>query len=148
MRGSKSKNTKPEWRVRRLAHRLGYRYRLHLKALPGCPDLVFVSRRKVIFVHGCVWHQHQDSHCPIVQTPRSNTDYWLPKLRRNVERDLEQQRKLTELRWEVLVLWECEIKDEKKLRSRLWDFLGPPGPQAPSPAGSFSTSSPRPAPRR
>lgn len=126
MRGSKSKDTKPEWRVRRIAHGLGYRYRLHSKALPGSPDLVFPSRNKVIFVHGCFWHQHALKSCPISQKPKSNTNYWLPKLRRNVERDLEQQKKLLKLGWELLVIWECELKDDKLLVSKLMKFLGPP----------------------
>jgi DNA mismatch endonuclease (patch repair protein) len=126
MRGSKSKNTRPELRVRKLAHRLGYRYRLHVRSLPGCPDLVFPSRYKVIFVHGCFWHQHDDQSCRNGQKPKSNEEYWHPKLQRNVERDREQIAQLNEMGWEVLVIWECETTDEKKISEELKHFLGPP----------------------
>ena len=83
----KSKDMKPEMAVRRLIHSMGYRYRLHYKHLPGKPDLVFPSRKKVIFVHGCFWHQHDCKLCPIVRKPKSNTDYWLSKLEKNIQRD-------------------------------------------------------------
>ncbi|MDE2849334.1 MAG: very short patch repair endonuclease [Acidobacteriota bacterium] len=118
----RSEGTKPEIAVRRLTHSLGYRYRLHRKDLPGTPDLVFPSRRKVIFVHGCFWHQHRD--CDHMHVPQSNRDYWLPKLRRNAERDSKHERRLAELGWKTLVLWECEVSQGgEALGERIRDFL-------------------------
>ena len=123
MQRIKSKGMKPELTVRRLAHRLGYRFRLHRADLPGKPDLVFPRRRKVIFVHGCFWHQHRDPGCRAAHTPRTNTDYWKPKLERNVARDIRNQQLLSDLGWDVLILWECELKDLAALAVRLERFL-------------------------
>ncbi len=121
MRRIRKTDTKPELAVRRLAHGMGYRYRLHRRDLPGTPDLVFSSRRKVIFVHGCFWHQHD---CRLGQKqPSTNRDYWLPKLARNVERDAENQTRLAQLGWEALIVWECEIKNTSVLRDRIRAFL-------------------------
>lgn len=117
----KGKNTKPELRVRRIVHGLGFRYRLHRRDLPGKPDLVFPGRRKVIFVHGCFWHRHPG--CKLARLPKSRTDFWEPKLEQNRERDLENQRVLTERGWDVLVVWECELAEERALKARLMDFL-------------------------
>ena len=111
---------KPEMAVRRLIHRLGYRYRLHRRDLPGTPDLVFGSRRAVVFVHGCFWHQHD---CRDGRVPSSNRDYWEPKLARNVERDARVRGELEALGWRLLVVWECEAKDEMALTERLVTFL-------------------------
>lgn len=122
MAAIRSKNMKPEMLVRSVAHRLGYRFRLHRKDLPGKPDLVFGPRKKVIFVHGCYWHQHADPNCHDGRPPKSNTDYWLPKLQRNVERDASSIRALEALGWSVLVVWECETKSET-LAERLSAFL-------------------------
>ena len=119
----RSKGMKPEMQVRRLVHSMGYRYRLHRKDLPGKPDLVFPGRRKVLFVHGCFWHQHADPVCKIVRLPQSNRDYWWPKLERNASRDAEQEAKLGELVWGVLILWECEVEDDTALRERIQEFL-------------------------
>ena len=105
----RSKGTKPEMTVRKLLHAMGYRYRLHVAGLPGKPDIVFPARRKVIEVRGCFWHQHEDPACGIVRQPKSNRDYWLPKLERNVERDAKQEAELRALEWDVLVVWECEV---------------------------------------
>src|ERR1700731_843549 len=105
----RSKDTAPELCVRRLAHAMGYRYRLHGKELPGTPDLVFRSRRKVIFIHGCFWHQH--GQCRAGRIPRSNADYWIPKLTRNIDRHRVAEAALNKAGWTVLVIWECEIKD-------------------------------------
>ena len=121
----RSGNTKPEWTIRRLLHRLGYRYRLHGKGLPGKPDIVFAGRRKVIFVHGCFWHQHEAISCLDGRKPKSNTGYWHAKLERNVLRDREHTERLTAEGWGVLVLWECEMRDEAALAERLSSFLGP-----------------------
>jgi len=121
MRQVRSEDTKPEMRVRRLTHRMGYRYRLHRKDLPGKPDLVFPGRKKVIFVHGCFWHGHD---CPAGRKiPKTNQAYWTNKLNRNKERDRINQAKLRELGWDVLVIWECETKDEEALAERIVGFL-------------------------
>lgn len=121
MRRIKSKGMKPEMLVRRMVHRLGYRYRLHRRDLPGKPDLVFGPRRAVVFVHGCFWHQHD---CRAGRVPSSNREYWEPKLARNVERDKERRLELEALGWRVLEVWECEIKDKATLADRLVTFLG------------------------
>ena len=110
MSGIRSKGTKPELAVRRLLHAMGYRFRLHRRDLPGKPDLVFPGRRKVIFVHGCFWHQHADPDCKIARRPKSNREYWLPKLDRNSARDAEHQASLRGKGWDVLVIWECEVR--------------------------------------
>ena len=123
MRAIRSTGMKPEMAVRRLVHAMGYRYRLHRRDLPGNPDLVFAGRRKVIFVHGCFWHQHPDSECKAAHTPRSNTDYWGPKLARNVTRDRAVTKQLEELGWAVCTIWECQIKAVSDLRQQLQAFL-------------------------
>ena len=123
MAAIRSENTRPEMIVRRLVYGLGYRYRLHRKDLPGKPDLVFASRRKVIFVHGCFWHQHEDEKCLDGRRPKSNTDYWNAKLDRNVRRDRENRKLLKEAGWQVMIVWECETEDTKSLTRRLDDFL-------------------------
>jgi DNA mismatch endonuclease (patch repair protein) len=124
MRQIKSRDTKPEMIVRRTAHRLGYRYRLHRKDLPGKPDLVFPARSKVIFVHGCFWHQHAETDCRHGRAPRSNLDYWGPKLARNVSRDADAANRLSELGWSVLTLWECDVRNEAELARKIQNFLG------------------------
>lgn len=121
MRRIRKTDTKPELVVRRLTHSIGYRYRLHRRDLPGTPDLVFPSRRKVIFVHGCFWHQHD---CKLGRKkPSTNTEYWHPKLARNVARDKESRRRLSELGWGVLVIWECETQAPSQLTARIQEFL-------------------------
>ncbi|MEA1086425.1 DNA mismatch endonuclease Vsr [Sphingomonas sp. CD22] len=123
MRRVCGKNTRPEMMVRGLAHRLGYRFRLHRRDLPGSPDLVFPARRAVIFVHGCFWHQHD---CPRgARRPSSNASYWHPKLARNVERDGEVRQRLENEGWRVLAIWECEMRDSEQLSRRLTGFLDP-----------------------
>jgi len=121
MRKIGSKNTAPEMRVRRLAFGMGYRYRLHSGKLPGKPDIVFLSRKKVIFIHGCFWHQHEA--CREGRTPNSNVGYWGPKLKRNVQRDSRAQEALRVQGWESLVIWECQTVDERKLRDILVSYL-------------------------
>ncbi|WP_246590980.1 very short patch repair endonuclease [Georgfuchsia toluolica] len=121
MRSICSKNTTLEMVVRRLVHGMGYRYRLHRADLPGKPDIVFVSRHKVIFVHGCFWHQHRN--CKIGHLPKSNLGYWVPKLNANRKRDAVNKRALRRLGWEYLVVWECEIFNKGKLVDRLKGFL-------------------------
>lgn len=124
----RSKNSKPELKVRRLAHGLGYRFRLHRKDLPGKPDLVFPSRRALILVHGCFWHTHPDPTCKDAVAPKSRLEYWGPKLARNRERDALNIQKLKDAGWKTLVVWECECKDASKLEGRLKRFLGPAKP--------------------
>jgi DNA mismatch endonuclease (patch repair protein) len=102
----RSKSTKPEMLVRRLVHGMGYRYRLHQTELPGRPDLVFRSQRKVVFVHGCFWHGHK---CRLGRMPKSRLEYWMPKITGNRERDVKTLRRLRGMRWRALVLWECQL---------------------------------------
>lgn len=126
MRAIRSKDMKPELAVRRLCHSMGYRHRLHRHDLPGRPDLVFGGKRKVIFVHGCFWHQHVDPNCKLAHAPQSNLDYWKPKLARTRERDKTNSAKLEAAGWDVLVIWECEIKATKGLSNRVRAFLDSP----------------------
>ena len=120
----RSKDTRPELIVRRISHALGYRHRLHNSKLPGKPDLVFVKHRKVIFVHGCFWHQHPKSECLDSRKPKSNTGYWHTKLERNVERDNEDISKLLNAGWDVLVIWDCETVSKNKVTQVVRKFLG------------------------
>lgn len=117
----RNKDTKPEMRVRRLVHSLGYRYRLHYGGLPGRPDIVFPERRKVIFVHGCFWHRHEG--CSRCRMPKSRLEFWGPKLEKNRLRDLKNLAKLHELGWDVLVVWECETEEAAGLPGRIMTFL-------------------------
>jgi DNA mismatch endonuclease (patch repair protein) len=119
-----SQNTKPELLVRSLAHRLGYRFRLYRRELPGAPDLVFPSRRQVVFVHGCFWHGHSCKRG--ARLPKANADYWREKIARNRKRDQKNKRQLQQLGWSVLVLWECQLRDQSKLALRLLRFLQQP----------------------
>ena len=125
MRRIRSKDTSPELALRRLIHGLGYRFRLHREDLPGRPDIVFPGRRKVIFLHGCFWHQH--SECSEGRIPHSRLDYWEPKLRKNQIRDCHNRALLAEQGWEVLVVWECDLKSSASLIKRLERFLDRPG---------------------
>lgn len=118
----RSKDTKPEMLVRGLVHRMGYRYRLHDRSLPGNPDLVFPSKGKIIFVHGCFWHRHGKS-CEFTRWPKSKLDFWKPKLERNRRRDERVRRQLRKLGWTVLVVWECQSKNSQKLAKRVRVFL-------------------------
>lgn len=125
MRAIRAKNTKPELLVRRLLHSMGYRYSLHCAQLPGRPDIVFHSRRKVIEVRGCFWHRHPDPNCRNTALPTTRRDYWAAKLAANVQRDARNAAALTKLRWDVLVVWECELTSVNTLAKRLAEFLGP-----------------------
>ncbi|MXY89401.1 MAG: DNA mismatch endonuclease Vsr [Gammaproteobacteria bacterium] len=120
MAAVRQKDTGPEMAVRRLLHRMGYRYSLHRRDLPGRPDLVFRSRRKVVFVHGCFWHGHD---CRKGRLPTSRLDYWKEKVSKNVARDARNIRDLIGKGWEVCVVWECEIAHMDSLRQRLVGFL-------------------------
>lgn len=124
MRRIRSTGMKPEMVVRRIVHGAGFRYRLHARDLPGKPDLVFRRSRKVIFVHGCFWHQH--AGCIDGREPKSNLDYWRPKLERNHQRDREARKQLKAAGWSVLAVWECETRNTERLRSALTRFLRRP----------------------
>jgi len=129
MRAIKSRDTKPELLVRSLAHRLGFRFRVCRKDLPGNPDIVFARLRKVIFVHGCFWHGHDCGKG--VRIPAQNRSYWNEKIVRNARRDEAAQAALAALGWKVAVFWECGLKDEKMVVARLREFLGEQSGQRP-----------------
>ncbi len=120
MAAVKSKGTTPEMAVRRLVHSLGFRYRLHVRELPGTPDIVLPRHRKIIEVRGCFWHMHTCGRCRI---PATRREWWTTKLKRNRQRDRRTRRQLKRLQWDVLVIWECQTRDSQRLRKRLVDFL-------------------------
>ena len=117
-------DTKPEMFIRRLAHSMGYRYRLHRRDLPGKPDLVSGLHRKLIFVHGCFWHRHPDPACKLARLPKTRKEFWLPKLEGNRARDERNNAALTEMGWDVLEIWECETADVDSLANKVREFLG------------------------
>ncbi len=120
----RGKDTKLEFVVRRAVHGMGFRYRLHDVALPGTPDLVFPSRKKVILVHGCFWHRHRDQNCTLARLPKSRLEFWHSKLEANRRRDSRNEAALTRLGWKFLVVWECEIRNMKELKENILEFLG------------------------
>lgn len=117
----KSKDTKPEMRVRKKMHALGYRFRLHDKKLPGHPDIILKKYKTVIFVHGCFWHRHPG--CPNTRAPKSRIDYWEEKFAKNIERDRKIWSELISMGWNVGVIWECETKDENQLACRIMTIM-------------------------
>jgi len=119
----RNKDSKPEMLVRRLIHRMGFRYRLHQAGLPGRPDLVFAGRRKVVFVHGCFWHRHSNSACKLARLPKSNVEFWRGKLEANRIRDEAVLANLSKLGWKSMVVWECECRQREQLENRLRAFL-------------------------
>lgn len=121
MAAVRSEDTKPELAVRKIVHAMGYRYRLHDRKLPGRPDLVFVSRCKAIFVHGCFWHRH--TGCRYATSPKTHVAFWKAKFSYNVARDRRNRRELKKMGWVVLTVWQCELKNPKKLTERLNEFL-------------------------
>lgn len=116
------KNTKPEILVRSLLHRMGYRFRLHSKKLPGKPDIVLPKYKKVIFVHGCFWHGH--NNCNRAKIPTTRPEFWTSKINKNKERDCRILSEIEKLGFGCLVIWQCETKDVESLRVRLFEFLG------------------------
>ncbi len=118
----KSADTKPELIVRSVAHRLGFRFRLHQKSLPGSPDLVFPRHRKIVFVHGCFWHRHKQ--CSRASTPKTRVPFWEEKFAANIARDARNVRALQKLGWKVLVIWECQTSPNDDLRAKILSFLG------------------------
>jgi DNA mismatch endonuclease (patch repair protein) len=121
MQAVKSKDTAPELTVRRMAHRMGYRFRLHRKDLPGKPDLAFPKLHKVLFVHGCFWHGHNCARG--ARVPVQNRDYWIEKIARNKERDIRARAALKAIGWSSLALWECQLKDADAARNIIRRFL-------------------------
>ena len=123
MRLIRGKNTGPEMAVRRLLREMGLKgYRLHRKDLPGKPDVVFVGKRKAILIHGCFWHGHD---CKAgLREPKSNRDYWLPKIERTRQRDTAHLAELEQLGWSVLTVWECELRNSAALAAKLGAFMG------------------------
>lgn len=117
----RSKDTRPELKIRSLIHRMGYRFRKHRADLPGRPDITFAGRRKVIFVHGCFWHRHD--WVLGNRTPKSRLQFWIPKLAANKARDESNRSKLVAAGWAALVLWECELRDLNRVADRIKDFL-------------------------
>lgn len=117
----RSKNSRPELAVRKIVFAFGYRYRLHARTLPGCPDLVFRPRRKVIFVHGCFWHRH--ANCILARMPKSHIDFWTTKLEGNRKRDERNKRALAREGWKVLTIWECQLRNAERLEARIRRFL-------------------------
>ena len=122
MAGIRTSDTAPELAVRRIAHRMGLRYRLHRKDLPGRPDMVFPRHRLVVFVHGCFWHRHHG--CRYASTPKSRIAFWTEKFAANVARDARQEAALRALGWRVLVIWACETRRkaavERRLAAEIW----------------------------
>lgn len=117
----RSKNTLPEFRTRSAVHALGMRFRVHVADLPGKPDLANKTRRWAIFVHGCFWHSHEG--CQLASKPRSNTGYWFEKLASNRERDIVHLQALSDLGYDVLTIWECETRDDMRLREAVAAFF-------------------------
>ena len=117
----RNRDTGPERAVRRLLTDMGYRYRLQYKKVPGRPDIAFPGRRKLIWVHGCFWHQHPD--CPKATLPKSRRNFWIPKLNGNRRRDIAVQKEAQRLGWRILVVWECELRDSVQLTGQLSQFL-------------------------
>lgn len=120
MRSVRTKHTGPELIVRKLLHALGCRYALHTKNLPGSPDIVMPSRRKIVFVHGCFWHGHK---CRYGRSPKSRPDYWVPKVLANSRRDRRNRATLIRAGWSVLVIWQCQTKHPARLRAKLLSFV-------------------------
>jgi len=121
MSAIKSKNTKPEIKVRKVLHSMGYRFRLHAKDLPGSPDIVLPKYKTVIFVHGCFWHRHEN--CKYASTPKTRKEFWNKKFTENKKRDSEIQEKIKILDWRSVVIWECETKNIENLRDKIIDVF-------------------------
>lgn len=125
MRANKGKDTKPELVLRSMLHRMGYRYRLHRRGLPGKPDIVFPAKRKAVFVHGCFWHGHVA--CRRANVPKTRAGYWSSKLEANRERDRRAVEQLLGMGWQSITVWECEMSNPEAVAARIAAFLGAPG---------------------
>ena len=122
MAAIRGKDTKPEMVVRRFLHRAGFRFRLHVKDLPGKPDIVLPRYRTVILVHGCYWHRHPGCH--FATTPKTNSAFWLDKFEKNVERDRRNVEQLEKAGWRVIIAWECEVKSPERLEALVAEIIG------------------------
>ena len=120
MSAIKSKNTKPEIKVRKVLHSMGYRFRLHRKDLPGSPDIVLPKYKTIIFVHGCFWHRHEN--CKYSSTPKTRVQFWEKKFNSNILRDLENQKKIKDIGLRSIIVWECELKNKIELEKKLFDI--------------------------
>lgn len=118
----RSVDTKPEQFVRRALHAMGYRFRTHVRGLPGRPDLVFTRRRAIVFVHGCFWHRHG---CQKTYVPKVREEFWQGKFKTNVDRDERNRLQLLETGWRVMIVWECEVENDDSVLDRIVSFLGP-----------------------
>lgn len=145
MRGVRKADTQPEIVVRRIAHGLGLRFRLHRRDLPGTPDIVFAKRRAVVMVHGCFWHQHEG--CRLARPPKTRQDYWIPKLARNQERDCAVEKQLEALGWKVVTVWGCETRNVDLVRAKLMPLLAAGAP-ASSPRAGVGTATGSPPKRQ
>ena len=121
MSSIKSKNTKPEIKVRKVLHSMGYRFRLHRKDLPGSPDIVLPKYKTVIFVHGCFWHRHEN--CKYASNPKTRKEFWENKFKTNVKRDKEIQEKIKNIGWKSVVIWECEVRNIESIEEKIKRFL-------------------------
>jgi DNA mismatch endonuclease (patch repair protein) len=121
MAAVRSRHTRPELGVRKIVYGMGYRYRLHAKDLPGTPDLVFRTQKKVLFVHGCFWHRH--ARCRYATLPKSRTSFWATKFTSNVARDRRNRRDLKKAGWEILVVWQCQLNRPDRLAKQIYEFL-------------------------
>ncbi len=122
MRANKSMNTHPEIQARSLIHKLGYRFRVHYKGLPGKPDIAFTKKKKAIFINGCFWHQHEIG-CICTHSPQSNREYWRKKFEYNKIRDSKVHQKILDMGWSILVIWECELIDMVNVEKKIVEFL-------------------------
>ena len=120
MAAIKSKNTKPEIKVRKMLHKMGYRFRLHRKDLPGNPDIVLPKYKTAIFVNGCFWHQHED--CKYACLPKTNVDFWKEKLAKNKKRDKLKHSQLNDLGWKIIIVWECQLKQRVNVQDIINDL--------------------------
>ena len=121
MKAVRPANTRPELQVRKIIHRLGYRYSLHRHDLPGTPDIVFPSRKKILFINGCFWHRH---HCKRGQSiPLNNREFWVTKFEKNVVRDKKNKRALNRLGWSYLTIWQCQMHDRESVMNRIIKYL-------------------------
>jgi DNA mismatch endonuclease (patch repair protein) len=125
MQANKGRGTRPEIALRKIIYEMGYRYRLNRGDLPGTPDIAFIARRRAVFVHGCFWHAHDDPACKLARQPKTHSEFWEKKFKRNRERDARSEAALRSMGWDVMVVWECRLRSPDSLMPELMQFLGP-----------------------